>query len=219
MEVPAKKIPYFKPSKELKDVVNNSAAPLPSAAPGPAPPEQRPEPLTYPLAESNGLSLDPLALSVLVTNRGCRRRLRLLRGRAAATDDRTWPHRPPRRSHNFVILNRFPYTSGHVMVVPYEHVATLDELPTRPCVGDDPARRAQPNGHLRAVYRPDGLNMGMNIGRSAGAGIAGHIHMHVLPRWIGDTNFMTVTGETRVVPEDLEVTWSKLSAAFSAPRA
>ena len=67
--------------------------------------------------------------------------------------------------------------------------------------------------HLRATYRPDGLNLGMNLGRSAGAGIADHIHMHILPRWVGDTNFMTVTGETRVLPEDLPLTWEKLKTA------
>jgi len=70
--------------------------------------------------------------------------------------------------------------------------------------------------HLRTIYRPDGLNLGMNLGRSAGAGIADHVHMHVLPRWTGDTNFMTVTGETRVLPEDLPATWEKLSRAFAA---
>jgi ATP adenylyltransferase len=69
--------------------------------------------------------------------------------------------------------------------------------------------------HLRTIYRPDGLNLGMNLGRSAGAGIADHVHMHILPRWAGDTNFMTVTGETRVLPEDLPATWEKLSAAFA----
>ena len=74
------------------------------------------------------------------------------------------------------------------------------------------ARAAE--GHLRAVYKPDGLNLGINIGRSAGAGIAGHLHLHALPRWTGDTNFMTVTGETRVLPEDLEVTWEKMRKAW-----
>ena len=119
------------------------------------------------------------------------------------------------RAHNFVILNRFPYTSGHVMVVPYEHVATLEEVPDETLV--ELIRLARDaEKHLRAVYRPDGLNLGMNIGNSAGAGIAGHVHMHVLPRWTGDTNFMTVVGETRVVPEALEATWEKLRAAFQA---
>ena len=129
-----------------------------------------------------------------------------------SSDDKAWfiVHRGER---NFVILNRFPYTSGHVMVVPYDHVATLEEVPDETLVelirlGRDCER------HLRAVYRPEGLNLGMNIGRSAGAGIAGHVHLHVLPRWNGDTNFMSVVGETRVVPEDLETTWEKLRAVF-----
>jgi ATP adenylyltransferase len=74
-------------------------------------------------------------------------------------------------------------------------------------------------GHLRNLYRPDGLNLGMNIGESAGAGIAGHIHMHVLPRWFGDANFMTTIGETRVLPEELEVTWQRVHAAFATVEA
>lgn len=130
-----------------------------------------------------------------------------------STDDHAWlvVHRGAR---NFVILNRFPYTSGHIMVVPYEHVASLEEaadetLKEQILLARDCER------HLRAIYQPDGLNLGMNIGRSAGAGIAGHIHLHMLPRWHGDTNFMTVVSETRVVPEDLEVTWERLRAAFA----
>jgi ATP adenylyltransferase len=118
-----------------------------------------------------------------------------------------------RGAHNLVILNRFPYCSGHVMVVPYQHVAALTELTDETLV--ELARLARDcEKHLRAAYRPDGLNLGMNLGKSAGAGIAGHLHLHVLPRWTGDTNFMTVVGETRVVPESLEVTWEKLRAAF-----
>lgn len=114
---------------------------------------------------------------------------------------------------NFVILNRFPYTSGHVMVVPVEHVATLEELSEEALM--EMFRLARDcERHLRAVYHPEGLNLGMNIGKSAGAGIAGHLHLHVLPRWTGDTNFMTVVGETRVLPEDLEVTWQRLRAAW-----
>jgi ATP adenylyltransferase len=120
-----------------------------------------------------------------------------------------------RAAYNFIILNRYPYTSGHLMVVPYQHVATLAELSDDALVEmSHLARRSEK--HLRAVYHPDGLNLGMNIGKSAGAGIAGHLHLHVLPRWTGDTNFMTVAGETRVVPEALETTLQKLRAAFAA---
>jgi ATP adenylyltransferase len=117
-----------------------------------------------------------------------------------------------RASHNFVILNRYPYTNGHVMVVPFQHVSSLQELAEEALL--EMIRLAREcEKHLRATYRPDGLNIGMNLGRSAGAGIADHVHMHILPRWAGDTNFMTVTGETRVLPEDLPTTWEKLSSA------
>jgi ATP adenylyltransferase len=115
---------------------------------------------------------------------------------------------------NFVILNRYPYTSGHIMVVPYAHVATLEEMPDEALVEMIRLARAAER-HLRAVYRPEGLNLGINLGRSAGAGIAGHVHLHALPRWTGDTNFMTVVAETRVLPEDLEITWERLRQAFS----
>jgi ATP adenylyltransferase len=132
---------------------------------------------------------------------------------ARASDDKAVlvVHRGQR---NFVIVNRFPYTSGHIMVVPYEHAAMLEALPDETLVELILLARAAER-HLRAVYRPEGLNLGMNIGRSAGAGIAGHVHLHALPRWTGDTNFMTVVGETRVLPEDLEVTWEKLRKAFA----
>jgi len=118
-----------------------------------------------------------------------------------------------RAAHNFVILNRFPYTSGHVMVVPYAHLATPEDLPHEALVEMMLLARDTVK-HLRSAYRPEGLNLGMNIGQSAGAGIAAHVHMHVLPRWTGDTNFMTTTAETRVLPEALETTWEKLRAAF-----
>jgi ATP adenylyltransferase len=110
---------------------------------------------------------------------------------------------------NYILLNLYPYTNGHLMLAPYEHRATMEETPE-----DTLAemmrlvRRAEAN--LRAAYRPDGLNIGMNIGASAGAGVAGHIHMHVLPRWTGDANFMSTIGETRVIPEELPVTYEKL---------
>jgi ATP adenylyltransferase len=114
---------------------------------------------------------------------------------------------------NFVLLNLYPYTSGHLMVAPYAHVATLEEAPEETAAElMTLTRRAQ--RHLRELYRAPGYNLGMNIGASAGAGVAGHIHMHVLPRWPGDANFMTTVAETRVVPEDLDTAWEKLSAAF-----
>ena len=97
------------------------------------------------------------------------------------------------------------------MVVPFQHVSSLQDLEEAALV--EMMRLAREcEKHLRATYRPDGLNIGMNLGKSAGAGIADHVHMHILPRWAGDTNFMTVTGETRVLPEDLPVTWEKLKS-------
>ena len=119
-----------------------------------------------------------------------------------------------RAARNLVMLNRYPYTSGHVMVVPYEHSATLEDLKDDTLV--ELIRLAQlAEKHLRVLYHPDGLNLGFNIGQSAGAGIATHVHMHALPRWMGDTSFMTAVGETRILPEDLETTWIKLMRAFA----
>jgi ATP adenylyltransferase len=132
---------------------------------------------------------------------------------AAASDDDRANLIVHRSAEAFVILNRFPYTSGHVMIVPYQHVATLEEMSEAALL--EMARLARTvEGHLREVYRPDGMNLGMNLGKSAGAGIAAHLHLHALPRWAGDTNFMTVVGETRVLPEDLDITWQRLRAAF-----
>jgi ATP adenylyltransferase len=115
--------------------------------------------------------------------------------------------------YNFVLLNLFPYTGGHMMVVPYRHIATLQEADPE-TITELMHLTRQSEINLRKVYNPPGLNIGMNIGAAAGAGIAGHIHMHVLPRWLGDVNFMTTIGETRVLPEDLKTTHEKLSQAF-----
>src|SRR4051794_8317553 len=114
---------------------------------------------------------------------------------------------------NFALLNLYPYTSGHLMVAPYQHVATLEEAPEE-TVLEMMALTRTAQRHLRQIYRPSGYNLGMNIGESAGAGVAGHIHMHVLPRWSGDANFMTTVAETRVIPEDLSTAWRKLRDAF-----
>jgi len=118
-----------------------------------------------------------------------------------------------RAEHNFVVLNRFPYTSGHLMIVPYRHAADLAGITAEAAAELIDLTRAAER-HLRWLYHPDGLNLGMNIGESAGAGIAGHIHMHVLPRWTGDANFMTTVGQTRILPEELSVTWQRLKEAF-----
>jgi ATP adenylyltransferase len=118
-----------------------------------------------------------------------------------------------RAEKNFVLLNLYPYTSGHLMIAPYAHVPTLSE--SEPSALQEMMLLAQRSeAALRKVYDPKGFNMGLNIGEAAGAGIAGHIHMHVLPRWPGDANFMTTIGETRVIPEDLDVTYARLLEAF-----
>ncbi len=114
-----------------------------------------------------------------------------------------------REKFNFVILNIYPYTSGHLMIVPYEHIAELDQADKR--VTDemmDLAKRC--NRAIREIYKPDGINLGMNFGKAAGAGVAGHFHMHILPRWVGDVNFMTAIGQTRTIPESLSETYKKL---------
>lgn len=114
-----------------------------------------------------------------------------------------------RGEHCFVILNAFPYTSGHVMIVPYQHTDQLRKLPA-PAAQEMMALTQKLEGILRELYHPDGLNLGMNLGKAAGAGVAGHIHMHLLPRWVADANFMSVVGETRLLPETLEVTYARI---------
>jgi ATP adenylyltransferase len=118
-----------------------------------------------------------------------------------------------RGDHCFVCLNAYPYATGHLLIVPYLHLDSLAKLP--PDAAQEMMLLAQQSeSSLRSTYHPDGLNLGMNLGEAAGAGIAEHIHLHALPRWVGDTNFMTVTGETRVLPETLDITWTKLRKAF-----
>jgi len=118
-----------------------------------------------------------------------------------------------RGAKNFVILNKYPYTSGHVMVVPYAHVANLsDAEPETLAEMMQMAQRIERG--LGNTYHPQGYNLGMNLGRAAGAGVTGHLHLHVLPRWAGDANFMTVVGETRVEPEELSITFQRLRKAL-----
>lgn len=119
-----------------------------------------------------------------------------------------------RGSKAFIILNRFPYTSAHAMIVPYAHVGELGACD--PEALSEIMRLAQRLEKVyRENYRPDGMNMGVNLGRAAGAGVTGHLHLHVLPRWFGDGNFMTVIGETRVLPEDLKTSYERLHKALA----
>ena len=113
----------------------------------------------------------------------------------------------------FLCLNAFPYATGHILIVPYAHIDSLAALPAEDAA--EMMTLAQSvESVLRNVYRPAGMNFGLNLGEAGGAGITGHIHMHALPRWIGDTNFMTVTADTRVLPEALDTTWARIRAAW-----
>jgi ATP adenylyltransferase len=117
----------------------------------------------------------------------------------------------------FLVLNAYPYNSGHLMVVPYQHDASLAALPLETAAElMRQARRAE--RVLREVYTPDGLNLGLNLGKAAGAGVAGHLHLHAVPRWDGDTSFMSVVAETRVLPEQLDETWRRLRDALAQDR-
>ena len=120
-----------------------------------------------------------------------------------------------RGKQNYIILNRYPYTSGHTMIVPYAHQGTLLEMESSTCT--EMMQMAQSlERALQELYRPQGFNIGMNLGRAAGAGIAGHLHMHILPRWTGDTSFITTVGETRIEPEELSVTYQRLRGVLEA---
>jgi ATP adenylyltransferase len=132
---------------------------------------------------------------------------------ALAANDDVRTHILLRGEKNFVILNRYPYTSGHAMVVPYAHVADLASAD--PDTLSEMMRIAQRvQTALGKTYHPHGFNLGMNLGTAAGAGVTGHLHLHILPRWAGDANFMTVVGETRVEPEDLSTTLERMRRAL-----
>ncbi len=118
-----------------------------------------------------------------------------------------------RGQHCFICLNIFPYTSGHIMVMPYAHLDRLADLSAAAAHElIDLAQRAE--RALERLYHPQGLNLGMNLGQAAGAGVVGHLHLHALPRWTGDTSFVTTVAETRILPEDLETTWKRMRGAF-----
>ena len=114
---------------------------------------------------------------------------------------------------SYVILNRYPYTNGHLMIVPYSHVASLENLDTEALV--ELMQMTQLSLRvLREAYGPDGFNLGMNIGEASGAGVACHVHLHLVPRWDGDTNYMTTIGQTRVIPEWMDQTYARLRPIF-----
>ena len=116
-------------------------------------------------------------------------------------------------THNFVILNRYPYNNGHIMIAPYSHVSNPADV--KPEVLDEMMRLFQRGIQaLSQEYKADGFNMGMNLGKCAGAGVEEHYHLHVVPRWNGDTNFMTALAETRVIPEDFTITLARLKPHF-----
>jgi ATP adenylyltransferase len=118
-----------------------------------------------------------------------------------------------RGRHCFICLNAYPYTSGHIMVMPYAHLDRLAALP--PEAAHELIDLAQQTERvLQRLYNPHGFNFGMNVGKAGGAGVAGHLHLHAMPRWVGDTNFMTTIAETRILPEDLEVTWRRMREGF-----
>ncbi len=120
-----------------------------------------------------------------------------------------------RSAHAFTCLNKYPYNSGHLMVIPRAHVWNLEALAADAYADlQEELRRAV--AVLKATYRPEGLNVGMNLGKPAGAGIEEHLHWHVVPRWVGDNNFMPVIADQRVVPEALDDAWVKLHAGFQA---
>ncbi len=113
----------------------------------------------------------------------------------------------------FVILNLFPYTNGHLMIAPYEHIGAIQEIPPE-TTAEMMALAQQAITLLEEEYRPHGFNVGFNQGRVAGAGVEHHIHMHVVPRWGGDTNFMPVLADTRVMPQTLDQTYAALKGKF-----
>jgi ATP adenylyltransferase len=118
-----------------------------------------------------------------------------------------------RGEHNFVVLNIYPYTSGHTMIVPYEHLGMPSDAPDEAAV--EMVRLLQRcQAAIWQAYSPDGINLGMNLGKAAGAGVRDHYHMHILPRWIGDVNFMTAIGQTRTLPESLIDSYDKLRRHF-----
>ena len=120
-----------------------------------------------------------------------------------------------RSASSFIIMNLYPYTNGHLMVIPFKHTSTLDDLDDLELLDFMKTLRLARRG-LEKVFSPQGFNIGMNIGLAAGAGVAEHLHFHIVPRWNGDTNYMTVMADTRIIPEALTATYARLAPVFIA---
>jgi len=120
-----------------------------------------------------------------------------------------------RGKHCYIVLNSYPYAPGHVMIVPFAHLDELRKLPA-PAAQEMMDLAQHMEGVLRSLYSPDGINLGMNIGKAAGAGVAGHIHLHILPRWVADANFVSVVGETRILPETLDMTYTRIKGVLGS---
>ncbi|HLG44061.1 MAG TPA: HIT domain-containing protein [Nitrospirales bacterium] len=120
-----------------------------------------------------------------------------------------------RGRHAYVMMNIYPYNNGHLLIAPYRHIGTLEDLP-QPVVLDMLRLTQRAIRAIRRAYAPEGFNLGVNQGRVAGAGIEHHVHLHIVPRWGADTNFMTLLGETRVLPQDLKASYARLKASFKS---
>jgi ATP adenylyltransferase len=206
VDVPPKKVPYFKPGKELKELIN------------------REEEAAERLASGNGSEPSGPALvsRAFVDRLWSPWRLAYVTGNT--TDAGCVFCRAPRLPDSeslilssgtacYVVLNLYPYNNGHVMVVPYRHVATLAAL-TPDELHETAVLTQRAEIALTEAYQPHGINVGINIGKPAGAGVLDHVHVHLVPRWNGDTNFMTVVGNVRVLPEDLGQSLNRLRPIF-----
>jgi ATP adenylyltransferase len=132
---------------------------------------------------------------------------------AKQTSDDSVEHILYRGEFSYVVLNRYPYNNGHILIVPYQHTGYIEEIPESTLLEMIKFLQTALN-ILRQVYLPEGFNIGINEGSSAGAGIAEHIHLHIVPRWAGDANYMTVIGETRIIPQSLNDTFESLQPLF-----
>lgn len=133
----------------------------------------------------------------------------------AASDQDSTNYVVYRGEYAYILLNAYPYSNGHLLVAPYQHAATLQELDDA-CLFECMKLIQKGTDLLTRAMHPEGFNIGFNIGKAAGAGVADHIHAHIVPRWVGDTNYLTVVGETRTIPEMLDETYCRLRAVLKA---